>query len=105
MLMSSTASRTADFQSACKLVRIGAIPRGNQIKSEKDLRPISILPAVISKVYERLTFCARELSSFVDKNNVLKSNITAHRKDRPLQTSDKSYQGFVGNYDDLSPFP
>ena len=93
--MSSTASRTSDFQSACKLVRIGAVPKGNQIKSEKDLRPISMLPAVISKVYERLTFC--QLSSFVDENNVLKSNITAHRKDRPLQTSNKSYQGFGGN--------
>ena len=56
---------------------------GNQIKSEKDLRPISILP-VLSKVYERLIF--RQLSDFVDKNNVLKSNISAYRKGQSTTT-------------------
>ena len=63
--------------SAWKLARICAIPKGNQIKSEKDLRPISILP-VLSKVYERLIF--RQLSDFINKNNVLNSNIFAYRK-------------------------
>ena len=56
---------------------------GNQIKSEKDLRPISILP-VLSKVYERLIF--RQLSDFVDKNNVLKSNISPYRKGQSTTT-------------------
>ena len=58
-------------------MRICAIPKGNQIKSEKDLRPISIL-LVLSKVYERLIF--HQLSDFIDKNYVLNSNISAYRK-------------------------
>ena len=71
------------FPSAWKLARICAIPKGNQIKSEKDLRPISILP-VLSKVYERLIF--RQLSDFIDKNNVLNSNISAYRKGQSTTT-------------------
>ena len=47
----NTCIKNSYFPSAWKLARICAIPRGNQIKSEKDLRPISIL-TVLSKVYE-----------------------------------------------------
>ena len=47
----NTYIKNSYFPSAWKLARICAIPRGNQIKSEKDLRPISIL-TVLSKVYE-----------------------------------------------------
>ena len=71
------------FPSAWKLMRICAIPKGNQIKSEKDLRPISILP-VLSKVYERLIF--RQLSDFIDRNNVLNSNISAYRNGQSTTT-------------------
>ena len=73
----NTCIKNLHFPSAWKLARICAIPKGNQIKSEKDLRPISILP-VLSKVYERLIF--RQLSDFIDKNNFLNSNISAYRK-------------------------
>ncbi|XP_015768555.1 PREDICTED: uncharacterized protein LOC107347190, partial [Acropora digitifera] len=65
------------FPSAWKLACICAIPKGNQIKSEKDLRLISILP-VLSKVYEQLIF--HQLSAFIDKNYVLNSSISAYRK-------------------------
>lgn len=61
-----------------------AIPKGNQIKSEKDLRPISIVP-VLSKVHERLIF--RQLSDFIDKNDVVNdSNIFAYRKGQSTTT-------------------
>ena len=65
------------FPSAWKLACICAIPKGNQIKSEKDLRLISILP-VLLKVYEQLIF--HQLSAFIDKNYVLNSSISAYRK-------------------------
>ena len=79
----NTCTKNLCFPSAWKLARICAIPKGNQIKSEKDLRPISILP-VLSKVYERLIF--RQLSDFIDKNNVLNSNISAYRKGQSATT-------------------
>ena len=46
-------------------------------------RPILIL-TVLSKVYERLIF--RQLSDFIDKNNVLNSNISAYRKGQSTTT-------------------
>ena len=55
----NTCIKNLYFSSAWKLARICAILKGSQIKSEKDLRPLSILP-VLSKVYERLIF--RQLS-------------------------------------------
>ena len=73
----NTCIKNLYFLSAWKLARICAILKGSQIKSEKDLRPISTLP-VISKVYERLIF--RQLSVFINKNNVLNNNISANRK-------------------------
>ena len=79
LLMSPTpASRTCTF-----LLLGSSRATGNQIKSEKDFRPISILP-VLSKVYEQLTF--RQLSDFIDKNNVLNSNISAFRKGQSTTT-------------------
>ena len=39
---------------------------------------------MLSKVYERLIF--RQLSDFVDKNNVLKSNISPYRKGQSTTT-------------------
>ncbi|XP_022791346.1 uncharacterized protein LOC111330706 [Stylophora pistillata] len=69
--------------SAWKIARICAIPKGSQIKSEKDLRSISI-SLVLSKVYERLIF--RQLSVFIDKNNVLNNNISAYRKGQSTTT-------------------
>ena len=79
----NTCIKNLYFPSAWKLARICAIPKRNQIKSEKDLRPISILP-VLSKVYERLIF--RQLSDFIDKNNVLNNNISAYRKGQSTTT-------------------
>ena len=64
-------------------MRICAIPKRNQIKFEKDLRPISIVP-VLSKVYERLIF--RPLSDFIVKNNVLNINFSAYRKGQSTTT-------------------
>ena len=79
----NTCIKNLYFPSAWKLARICAIPKGNQIKSEKDFRPISILP-VLSKVYERLIF--HQLSVFIDKNYVLNSNISAYRKGQSTTT-------------------
>ena len=79
----NTCIKSLYFPFAWKLARICAIPKGNQIKSEKGLRPISILP-VLSKVYEQLIF--RQLSDFIDKNNVLNSNISAYRKGQSTTT-------------------
>ena len=73
----NTCIKNLYFPSAWKLACICAIPKGNQIKSEKDLRLISILP-VLSKVYEQLIF--HQLSAFIDKNYVLNSSISAYRK-------------------------
>ena len=44
------------FPSTRKTVRISAIPKSSTVKSNNDLRPISILP-VVSKIYERLVLC------------------------------------------------
>ena len=71
------------FPSAWKTARICAIPKGNYVSSEKDLRPIWILP-VLSKVYERLIF--RQLADFIDKNKLLNSNIAACRKGQSTTT-------------------
>ncbi|RMX38367.1 hypothetical protein pdam_00005500, partial [Pocillopora damicornis] len=79
----NTCIKNLYFSSAWKLARICAIPKGSQIKSEKDLRPISTLP-VLSKVYERLIF--RQLSVLIDKNNVLNKNISAYRKGQSTTT-------------------
>ena len=79
----NTCIKNLYFSSAWKLVRICAIPKWSQIKSEKDLRPISTLP-VLSKVYERLIF--RQLSVLIDKNNVLNKNISAYRKGQSTTT-------------------
>jgi len=79
----NTCIKNLYFPSAWKLACICAIPKGNQIKSEKDFRPISILP-VLSKVYERLIF--HQLSDFIDKNYILNSNISAYRKGQSTTT-------------------
>ena len=79
----NTSIKNLYFPSPWKLARICAIPKGNKIKSEKDLRPIPILP-VLSKVYQRLIF--RQLSDFIDKNYVLNSSISAYRKGQRTTT-------------------
>ena len=79
----NTCIKNLYFSSAWKLARICAIPKGSQIKSEKDSRPISTLP-VLSKVYERLI--SRQLSVLIDKNNVLNKNISAYRKGQSTTT-------------------
>ena len=73
MMSSTPASRTCIFHllgSSCACMK-------DLHACKKDLRPISILP-VLSKVYEQLIF--RQLSVFINKNNVLNSNISAYRK-------------------------
>ena len=42
----NTCIKTLYFPSAWKLARVCEIPKGNQIKSEQDLRPMSILPVL-----------------------------------------------------------
>ena len=88
----NTCIKNLYFPSAWKLARICAIPKGNQIKSEKDLRPVSILP-VLSKVYERLIF--RQLSDFIDKNNVRNSNISSYRKGQSTTTVLQAIRGDI----------
>ena len=56
---------------------ICAIPKGNEVTSERDLRPISILP-VMSKVYERLLFW--QLNAFIEEKLIINNNISAYRK-------------------------
>ena len=73
----NTAIERHDFPTAWKTARICAIPKGNQVTSERDLRPISILPA-LSKVYERLIF--RQMTNFIEGEMIMESNISAYRK-------------------------
>ena len=56
---------------------ICAIRKGNEVCSEQDLRPISILP-VMSKVYERLIF--RQMNAFIEEYLIIKSSISAYKK-------------------------
>ena len=65
------------FSTAWKIARICAIPKGNEVVSEQDLRPISILP-VMSKVYERLVL--RQVNAFIKEHLIISSNISAYRK-------------------------
>ena len=85
-LMSSTpASRTCTFHllgSSCACMK-------DLYACKKDLRPISILP-VLSKVYEQLIF--RQLSVFINKNNVLNNNISAIERDNRLLMYFKLYE-------------
>ena len=50
----NTCIKSLYFPFAWKLARICAIPKGNHIKSEKDLRPISILPVCNEHYIEAL---------------------------------------------------
>ena len=71
------------FPSAWKVACICAIPQGNEVWSEQDLRPISILP-VMSKVYERLIF--RQINAFIEEHLIINSNIPAYRKGQSIIT-------------------
>ena len=65
------------FPTAWKTARICAIPKGNQVTNEQNLRPISILP-VLSKIYERLIY--QQMTTFIDGETIMESNISAYRK-------------------------
>ena len=73
----NTLIRNRQFPSAWKVARICAIPKANEVRSEQDLRPISILP-FMSKVYEKLIF--RQMNAFIEKHLIINSNISAYRK-------------------------
>ena len=51
--------------------------------SEKDLRPISILP-VLSKVYERLI--CKQFTEFIETNEIISNNVSAYRKGQSTTT-------------------
>ena len=67
------------FPSLWKIARICAIPKVQNISSNNDLRPISILPS-LSKIFERLVL--RQMSDFVTNTTtgVLNQSISAYRK-------------------------
>ena len=67
------------FPSAWKTARISAIPKVKEIKSNSDLRPISILP-VLSKEYERLVL--RQMVNFLSfgPDGIFKESFGAYRK-------------------------
>ena len=73
----NTAIEKHEFPTAWKTARICAIPKRNQVTSEQDLRPISILPT-LSKVYDRLIF--RQMTIFIEEEMLMESNISAYRK-------------------------
>ena len=64
-------------RNAWKTARICAIPKGNQVTNEQDLRPISIIP-VLSKIYERQIF--QQVTTFIEWKVIVESNISAYRK-------------------------
>ena len=78
------------FPSPWKIVRTCAIPKVQKISSNKDLRPISILPS-LSKIFERLVL--RQMSDFVTNTTtgVLNQSISAYRKGH------MHYDSYVGN--------
>ncbi|CAB4006181.1 Hypothetical predicted protein [Paramuricea clavata] len=67
------------FPSPWKIARICAIPKVQNISSNNDLRPISILPS-LTKIFERLVL--RQMSDFVTNTTtgVLNQSISAYRK-------------------------
>ena len=67
------------FRSAWKTARISAIPKVKEIKSNSDLRPISILP-VLSKEYERLVL--RQMVNFLSfgPDGIFKESLGTYRK-------------------------
>lgn len=73
------------FPSAWKTARISAIPKVKEIKSNSDLRPISILP-VLSKVYERLVL--RQMVNFLSfgPDGIPKESLGVYRKGHSTTT-------------------
>ena len=73
------------FPSAWKTARIREIPKVKEIKSNSDLRRISILP-VLSKVYERLVL--RQMVNFLSfgPDSILKESLGAYRKGHSTTT-------------------
>ena len=67
------------FQSAWNVAQISAIPKVNEVKTNNDLRPISILP-VLSKVYERIVL--KQMVNFPTDavSSVLRDSVSAYRK-------------------------
>ena len=74
------------FPSTWKTARISAIPKNSTVKSNNDLRPISILP-VLSKIYERLVLC--QMLDFVSTGPtcLLKDTVSAFRKGHSTTTA------------------
>ena len=68
------------FPAAWKIARISPIPKCAEVKTNKDLRPISILP-VLSKIYERLV--PVEMQNFI----ALKETVSAYRKGHNTTTA------------------
>ena len=68
---------TSSFPQIWKSARISPIPKTDSPVSEKDYRPISILP-VLSKIFERLVL--KQLTSYIDQQTLLPSSISGFRK-------------------------
>ncbi len=68
---------TSSFPQIWKTARISPIPKTDSPASEKDYRPISILP-VLSKIFERLVL--KQLTSYIDQQTLLASSISGFRK-------------------------
>ncbi|CAB4021737.1 Hypothetical predicted protein, partial [Paramuricea clavata] len=73
------------FPSPWKIARICVTPKVQNISSNNDLHPISILPS-LSKIFERLVL--RQMSDFVTNTTtgVLNQSISAYRKDHNTTT-------------------
>jgi len=71
------------FPTEWKIARICPIPKNTSVASEKDLRPISILP-VLSKVYERLI--CKQFTEFIETNEIISNNVSAYRKGQSTTT-------------------
>ena len=72
------------FPAAWKIARISPIPKCAEVKTNKDLRPISILP-VLSKIYERLVLGQMQ-------NSLLSKRLLVHTKGPQHNNSTTRYQ-------------
>ena len=75
---------TSSFPKTWKTTRVSPIPKVNNLGSEKDYSPVSILPSP-SKIFERLVL--NQILVFIEKQALLPSSITGYRRGHSTTTA------------------
>ena len=81
--LSILASIRHHSQKTWKTARVSPIPKVDNPLSEKDYRPVSILPS-LSKIFERLVF--NQILVFIEKPALLASSISGYRRGHSTTT-------------------